>query len=126
MRQYTVLLAGFIAAWVAGFAGPALVFSDSECWLAYSWIVGWWCALYASRLFAIPARVGLGSFAIAFAYAAFGPILGWPPSRHDLPELTDLSYYLSAAFVAALVTSPILVDMVIREASRFWTNLGRS
>ena len=116
----------FISSWVAGYIAMLLIFSHSTNALAYGLISGWWCALYASRIFSVRLSVSVGAFAVYFVYALLAVYLDFPSFYHDAPKKIDFAYFMSAVFTAIIFASPLVTDFIVRKVATYFIGKGDS
>ena len=97
--------------------------ADSEARLAYSYLTGWWTALYFGYIARFNISSSAFAFTIYFCVGILAVFLDWSWFYKGLPTSLIPSYLLILAIGGAVFVSPILINSVIRplaEKFRKW------
>ena len=97
-----------------GFLMTYKLMADSEARLAYSYLTGWWTALYFGYIARFNISSSAFAFTIYFCVGILAVFLDWSWFYKGLPTSLIPSYLLILVIGGAVFVSPILINSVIR------------
>ena len=87
--------------------------ADSEARLAYSYLTGWWTALYFGYIARFNISSSASAFTIYFCAGILAIFFDWSWFYKGLPTSLISSYLLILAIGGAVFVSPILINSIV-------------